>query len=104
MKPDATLADIRSEMDARYKKGVGAYERELAFDRMRTSEIFLTVLELATDRLRDDEQSKVRTLDVGSGAGGIAEYWPHDNIVGVEISSVAVAQAREKFPTVHYEC
>lgn len=103
MKP-RSLDEIRTEMNQRYGKGLGAYEKELPFDRLRTEEIFNAVLELATDRLRDDALQELRTLDVGSGIGGIAEYWPHRNIVGVEISEVAVAQARQRFPDVRYEC
>lgn len=101
MKPDATLSDIRTEMDARYKNGTGAYERELAFDRLRTDEIFRVVRALAE---WGTHKGPLHTLDVGSGVGGIAEYWPHHDIVGVELSGVAVEQARQRFPDVRYEC
>lgn len=83
-------------MDERYAKGE-AYELSLPFDAIRMVEIRKTVLDLVPRHLLN-----CRTLDVGSGTSGIAPYWPHHDIVGVEISEEAVKVARTRFPDVDY--
>lgn len=100
-----SIDDIRKEMNQSYSKAAGPYEIELPFDRLRTEMLRREVLILAQMMWSGSlTHEKPHTLDVGSGAAGIAEYWPHKNIVGVEISQVAVDKARARFPEVTYIC
>lgn len=88
---------IRAMMDERYAAGDDAYELRLPFDALRMTEIYRVVLDLVHGDLRH-----CRTLDVGSSTAGIVRFWPHQDIVGVEISAEAVKTARTKFPNVDY--
>jgi SAM-dependent methyltransferase len=87
---------IRAMMDERYAVG-DAYELRLPFDALRGTEIYCVVLDLVPPSLRH-----CRALDVGSSTAGIVRFWPHQDIVGVEISAEAVKAARAKFPNVDY--
>lgn len=91
-------AEVKSMMDSRYAAGI-AYQSSLPFDRLRGDSIRATTLRLCEGRLH----SAFRTLDVGSGEGGIASFWPHANILGVEISEVAVQIARKNFPDARFQ-
>lgn len=91
------LKQIRAMMDKRYADGT-AYKTSLPFDRQRGERIRTATLALA-----ESLWSPIpRTLDIGCGEGGIASFWPHQNIVGVELSEVAVQKARKSFPDVDY--
>lgn len=39
-----------------------------------------------------------RILDFGCGAGGLAEYVPHDRYLGVDIDKYSLKQAQTRFP------
>ena len=87
-----STSDVRDMMNARFADGT-AYPTTLPFDIRRGDSIRAATLALAEGR-RDQVYL---TLDVGSGQGGIASFWTHSNIVGLEISEVAVKMAREAF-------
>jgi SAM-dependent methyltransferase len=95
-----SIDEVRSMMDKGYADGT-AYRTALPFDLMRGERIRMATLDLAGKEALD---AKVRVLDVGSGEGGIASFWPHHNIVGVEISQVGVDKAKRTFPTVDFRC
>jgi len=97
-----STSDVKTMMDERYAAGT-AYKSALPFDLLRGNNIRDTTLSLC-DRFGEVINPTVRTLDVGSGQGGIAAFWPHHNIVGVEISEVAVKLAREAYPAVKFVC
>ncbi len=93
-----SLEEVRDFMDDEFAAGT-AYQVELPFDRLRAVDIARTVKELAGALGRD---TGTRVLDLGCGQGGIAAFWSHQNIVGVEISHEAVAMAQAQFPQVQY--
>lgn len=92
------LVCIKDRMDKRYASG-SAYSIGLPFDAMRLQEIRKTVLQLATPECNYET---TRVLDVGCGNDGIAVFWPHQNIVGLDISEVAIRIAKERHPKVNY--
>ena len=92
-----TVDDVKKMMDGLYASG-RAYKTSLPFDVLRGEEIRAATLALAGPMA----DKSVRVLDVGCGEGGIASFWPHQNIVGIEISEVAVAKARKAHPAVDY--
>jgi SAM-dependent methyltransferase len=100
-----TISDVRADMDRRYADGT-AYQTSLPFDLQRGKNIRAATLGLAN--LLADGRSlldeKTRTLDVGSGEGGIASFWPHHNITGVEISEFAIEKARAQYPDMRFRC
>jgi len=97
-----TVDDVKNQMDALYASGK-AYNMTLPFDLMRGEEIRATTLALAGSFASPARPERVRlTLDVGCGEGGIASFWPHKNIVGIDISQVAVEKARKAHPDVTY--
>lgn len=100
MKP--VIEDVRDRMNARYLAAApgSTYETGLIFDAMRFRELDRAVLSLAWNEAHD---RCLQALDVGSGEGGIAAYWPHQNVYGLELSAVAVARARERFPDATFE-
>lgn len=95
-----STCDIKSMMDKQYAEGT-AYQTSLPFDLKRGESIRLATLRLSSHA---GCNASIKTLDVGSGQGGIAAFWPHTNITGVEISEVAVEQARKAHPNVRYIC
>jgi len=108
---ERSLSGIREEMDKRYASDVGPYRLELAWDRARHEVLKRAVVMLADQWLvfeptDGDSERRVPTtgltLDIGCGEAGIADYWPHKNIVGLELSAVAVEKARAKHPDVAY--
>lgn len=96
MKTPEEVADM---MDRGYADGT-AYQTSLPFDEQRGVNIRRTTAILAHEYMRET----TLTLDVGSGEGGIASFWPHTNIVGVEISAVAIEKARKAHPNVKFIC
>lgn len=98
MATESEYEALARSYDARYASGT-AYQSALAFDRLRTVEIHFAIRDLAGEEGSDP---KCRTLDVGSGLGGIATFWPHQNVVGVELSATAVDIARKNCPEVRY--
>lgn len=93
-----SIEDVRRMMDADYAANT-AYKSSLPFDTMRGQAIRHTTLTLAESFF---PAGIPRTLDVGSGEGGIASFWPHQDIVGIEISPVAVDRAKRAYPGVDY--
>lgn len=83
-------------MNARYAQGE-AYAYELLWDDLRTQEIHATIRKLASHSGGVPRDTGL-TLDIGCGNRGIAAHWPHQNIVGLEISSVAAAQYTAQYP------
>ena len=102
-----SLDEIRAEMNRQYADGT-AYANMIPWDIERMKHIHGNVLELAMRPIDERHQpwGNARpglTLDVGCGQGGIASYWPDKaNLVGVELSEVAVRQAKEAHPEVDY--
>lgn len=94
MSTDQKLNAVRAMMNAGYESGT-AYKSSLPFDSMRSQEIRRAVLELAGHLALDPA---VTTLDMGCGQGGVVAFWPHRNIIGVELSEVAVKMAKESYP------
>jgi len=92
---------VRRMMDTCYAAGT-AYNTTLPFDSVRGRYIHSATLTLARNAYPQRELPS--TLDVGSGEGGIASFWPHQQIVGVELSAVAVRMAKERYPEVDYRC
>ena len=97
-------ADIRQKMDEYYRAAQGAL---LPRDREMGRALREAALELIeTPKIGHMRWEPGRTLDVGSGPGGVAAYWPGrwglHNIVGLELSQNAVRIARETYPTVEY--
>ena len=92
-----SVDDVKKQMDDLYASGQ-AYKMSLPFDLMRGEEIRAATLALAGGWA----DPAITVLDVGCGEGGIASFWPHQNIVGIEISEVAVAKARKAHPDVSY--
>jgi 2-polyprenyl-3-methyl-5-hydroxy-6-metoxy-1,4-benzoquinol methylase len=104
---EKSLDEIRAEMNKQYADGT-AYADMLPWDVERMRQIHGNVLSLASEPgLIGWEEGSMRdpglTLDVGCGQGGIASYWPDkQNLVGVEISEVAVKMAQAAHPEVEY--
>jgi len=98
--PMTTTREIAERMDDAYRGEGQPYTVSLPFDRQRMERIRDAVLELAGEDARDPHK---RVLDVGCGLGGVVSYWPHRNIVGLEISAEAVAKARAAFPDATFE-
>ena len=93
-------------MDRRYGDGT-AYQTSLPFDLERGKNIRAATLGLADMRTPEAGwllAPETRTLDVGSGEGGIASFWPHMNITGVEISEFAIEKARAQYPKMRFRC
>ena len=94
-----TLQQVRAQMNARYATD-SAYSDALPYDRslrMEICDLVLRMLLQTRNGLRE-----VPTLDVGCGQEGIARYWPHKQIVGIELSETAVAEARRRTPEATY--
>lgn len=95
-----TVDDVKKMMDGLYASG-RAYKTSLPFDVLRGEEIRAATLALALSHAPAHDD-RFPVLDVGCGEGGIASFWPHQNIVGIEISPVAVEKARKSHPEVRY--
>jgi SAM-dependent methyltransferase len=91
--------EVKRRMDDEYQRGV-AYVSELPFDRVRAVEIRSGILRMA----QHQKQLGGTLLDLGCGEGGAASYWPHQRIVGVEISDVACQKARAAYPLPTFVC
>jgi len=94
-----TVDEVRSEMDVLYASGK-AYQSALVFDAIRGNQIRATSLHLSTPFAQDPT---ARILDIGCGEGGITAFFPHRNVIGIDISPVAIERARHNFPTGHFE-
>jgi SAM-dependent methyltransferase len=101
--PSPTVDEVKSQMDALYAANK-AYVSSLPFDVLRGKEIQAATVALARSSLDGNLEFKGRVLDVGCGEGGIASFWPwpKQNIVGIEISPVAVEKARKAHQKVTY--
>ena len=99
------LRKLQADMDERYAAGT-AYRSDLPFDVERGHSIRAATLALADCiyPTYPDYGLNMPVLDVGCGQCGIASFWPHKRIVGVEISEEAVALARKANPDVKYLC
>jgi SAM-dependent methyltransferase len=98
-----TLEEIQAAMDERFRAG-NAYAHGVPWDTDRMHRLWSATVRLALEpRPRMDETRPLGlTLDVGCGEGGIAAFWPTRDIVGVELSPVAVERARKNHPDVEY--
>lgn len=100
-----TLAQIRAEMDARFASGT-AYQAGVPWDTDRMHRLWSATVRLAKCPYGEDDDFETRelglTLDVGCGEGGVITFWPDRNVVGVELSSVAVERARKHHPDIEY--
>lgn len=94
-----SVADVRAEMDEWFASGT-AYQSALPFDLMRGEEIRAASLQLSTPFAHDPTAS---ILDIGCGEGGITSFFPHHNVIGIDISPVAIERARKAYPTGHFE-
>jgi SAM-dependent methyltransferase len=99
----ANLEEVKARMDDEFRRGV-AYQSSLPFDSVRATEIRGALLRLAVGEPGEDAAAFGQTLDLGCGEGGVASFWPHHRILGVEISEVAVGKARAAYPDVTYVC
>lgn len=96
-----SVEQVREEMDARFAAGT-AYQTSLPFDLMRGDQIRATTLRLSQPEASNPDAS---ILDVGCGQGGIQTFFPCQNIVGIDISPVAVKQALVNIPAgTFYAC
>jgi len=91
--------EVKRRMDDEYQRGV-AYVSDFPFDAIRAREIRAGILRMAPHK----KQLGGTLLDLGCGEGGAAGYWPHQRIVGVEISEVACQKARAAFPLPTFVC
>ena len=96
-----SVDEVRATMNKGYAGGT-VYKTSLPFDLQRGEKIRQASLGLASDMSCLDLEPI--TLDVGCGQGGIASFWPHRHVVGIEISDEAVKLARENYPWVDYRC
>ncbi len=100
-----SIEDVRTEMNDVYASG-NAYNTDLPFDEARGRSIRSATLCLAMQLPEETfHVHRDRVLDVGSGEGGIASFWPRPELVtGVEISQVAINKARNNCPLTSYHC
>jgi ubiquinone/menaquinone biosynthesis C-methylase UbiE len=86
-----STAEIKNLMDARYKKGE-AYVMTCLWDKVRAEELNKRVI----DMISPTENKKI--LELGAGVDGTAAYISGcKEFIGIDISEVAVSQARKHF-------
>ncbi|MBN1962226.1 MAG: methyltransferase domain-containing protein [Deltaproteobacteria bacterium] len=90
----SSVGEIKSFMDGLYASGQ-AYQTEILWDQIRAVELAETVHSLLASNNSIENMS---ILDVGCGAGGIAPSIPIcKELIGIELSDVAVAKAQTAF-------
>lgn len=89
-----TIEQVQQEMDARFAAGT-AYQSALPFDLMRGEQIRVTTLRLSQPEASNPD---ARILDIGCGEGGIQTFFPLYNVIGIDISPVAVQRAMRNVP------
>lgn len=77
----------------------GKYQYDLMYDRIRRRDLYAAVLELCQPQGFDE-----LFLDVGCGDGLLEDVWPTDNIMGMDPSAEAIAEAQRRHPNKSFVC